>query len=598
MKQYISLSAAVASVLLMGSCSLEENNFSAVSTDAEWKTAAGFEKLVNSCYMGMVRQVYGQAEDTYIIGSEGGTDIWQDVSGSGNWKKALTYEGFDASVSMFLEAYQGFYNTLNECNAAIKYAELVEGLSQDQINKLVAEAHFLRAHALYSIVEQYGGKYLATVPTAEPITSLTCSTVNEFYDVILADLEFAIQNLPVKQDVYGHVTRAAAYHQYAKACLSYGTYTDADICALCNAQPISEATAKDLFTKAKNAAEELINNASTYGVALYDEADEVFCDGANKQNKEAVFRVCHSTIQALNPRGNYYNRAWKHYCAYNNNTSGIYLEGIEPTYNPADPKLKLAKGNCYMCPTEKFLALYGEKDSRYEAYFTTTYYVNKANKNGHYEWTSSDCKIWGLADSRVGNADYNLEIGDTAIYISRKPVTQAERDACHYALYNLADNYANPKQPKKFFPSCKKGNEPSLYAGSNASKPYTSGDCIIYRLSEAYLMASEACWRLGDNTNALKHINVIRNRACIGHDHSMDLTAIDKDALLDEYAMEMVGEWNRWFTLKRFRAFESRLAAFNPQNAPNWKKEYYVRPINTSEILNVLNADEYQNQGY
>lgn len=41
----------------------------------------------------------------------------------------------------------------------------------------------------------------------------------------------------------------------------------------------------------------------------------------------------------------------------------------------------------------------------------------------------------------------------------------------------------------------------------------------------------------------------------------MDITAseVTQDFLLDEYAREMIGEWNRWMTLKRFRAFESRI---------------------------------------
>ena len=36
--------------------------------------------------------------------------------------------------------------------------------------------------------------------------------VNDFYKVILEDLEFAMKNLPITQEVKGHVTRAAAYH--------------------------------------------------------------------------------------------------------------------------------------------------------------------------------------------------------------------------------------------------------------------------------------------------------------------------------------------------------------------------------------------------
>jgi hypothetical protein len=79
----------------------------------------------------------------------------------------------------------------------------------------------------------------------------------------------------------------------------------------------------------------------------------------------------------------------------------------------------------------------------------------------------------------------------------------------------------------------------------------------------------------------------------------MDITAssLNEDFLLDEYAREMVGEWNRWTTLKRFRAFESRIAKCNPQ-ITTFKKDYYLRPIPAAEILLIDNAAEYQNPGY
>ena len=183
--------AACAVLATISSCSLDEENPSAISTDQEWSTASGYEKLVNGCYFDLVRIVYGQAEDTYIISSEAGTDIWQDVRGgsNGNWSRALIYSNdFGANTSMFQEAYSGFYGCLSQCNAAIAYADKVKGLSDDAKNALVAEAHFIRAHVLFNIVEYWGGKFLPTEPVTSPITSLPMSKVNDFYDVILADL--------------------------------------------------------------------------------------------------------------------------------------------------------------------------------------------------------------------------------------------------------------------------------------------------------------------------------------------------------------------------------------------------------------------------
>ena len=128
--------------------------------------------------------------------------------------------------------------------------------------------------------------------------------------------------------------------------------------------------------------------------------------------------------------------------------------------------------------------LYVEKDMRYKAFFKDTYYVNKATSTDGtaYTWEAGDAARFGLSTERVGNAAYNITLGDTAVYISRHTYTQDERDRCRYAICNVSDNYIDPARPGRFFPSLKKMDCPSLYAGTNPSKPYSSADCIIYRL--------------------------------------------------------------------------------------------------------------------
>lgn len=605
MKRHKLLSIALAStVMFTTGCSLDEYNPSGVSTDQEWSTPSGFEKKVNDCYFDLIRIVYGQAEDTYLMVAEGGTDIWQDANPegtNGNWSKLMRYEDFGSSNGMLNEGYAGFYAILNSCNAAIQYADKVRDMTPEAINALVAEAHFIRAHALFNIVEQWGGKYLPLVPTTSPVSAPKCSTVNEFYKVILDDLDFAMKNLPVTQEVKGHVTRAAAYHLYAKACLTYSTYTD----GLGNVTALTEAESRKLLEDAKTAADYLITNAAALGVKLYDDVDKVFDERNNKNNDESLFIVCHSTITAYNPRGNYFNRVWKHAEAFNANTSGIFLDGMVASYATevngfAVPKL--AKGNCYMEPSKYMLDLYGEKDKRYKAFFKDTYYVNKANDatGTKYTWSQADATRYRLDVARVGNHAFDITLGDTAVYISRKPMTQAERDAKRYATFTVDMNYANPAKPLKFFPSLKKADTPSLYAGSNANKPYSAADCIVYRLGETYLLSAEIEWRLGNLPAAKSRLDDLRNRSCEGHDHSMDVSTseIKADFLLDENAREMIGEWNRWMTLKRFRAFESRIAKANPQITRFDKNIHYLRPIPNAEILLIDNPEEYQNPGY
>ena len=593
--KYFKLLAIMAG-LLMCACSLEEENPSAITTDSDWKTAAGYQKLINACYYDFIRITYGQAEDTFVVNAEGGTDIWQDSrdGSNGNWSRLLLYSG-DFS-GLLGEAYTSFYATLNICNAAIEYATKVQGLSEAQVNALVAEAYYLRAHSLYHIVEQYGGKYLATTPTTEAKKTLECSKVNDFYAVILSDLEFAMKHLPVSHAEYGHVKRAAAYSLYAKACLTYAAYTDGKG----HADAITTAEAQELYSKAQVAADFLIDNAASMGVRLYDDVAEVFDENNNKSNEEALFVVCHSMTQALNPRGNYYNRVWKHFSAYNANNAGVYLDGLQASYETSVNGVavpRLAKGNDYLQPSKYLIDLYEEGDKRYDAFFQDKYYINKTNTadGKGYQWTEIDAKRYGLSTNRVGNPEYNIGLGELAVYISRETYTQEERDAVPYAIYNIEDNYKDPANPGKFYPSLSKFDTPSLYAGSNASKPYSGADCIILRLGETYLLSAEAHWRLGNNTKAAERINVLRQRAGAAKIAAAD---IDQDFLLDEHAREMCGEWMRWFTLKRFRAFESRLQKCNPQITEFDASKHYVRPVPTWVLANFENGDEYQNPGY
>ena len=77
---------------------------------------------------------------------------------------------------------------------------------------------------------------------------------------------------------------------------------------------------------------------------------------------------------------------------------------------------------------------------------------------------------------------------------------------------------------------------------------------------------------------------------------NVNANQVNANLLLDEYAREMIGEWQRWTTLKRFRLLRERLA-LNPQ-IKNWKEEYYQRPIMQAELNLIDNPEIYQNAGY
>lgn len=77
-------------------------------------------------------------------------------------------------------------------------------------------------------------------------------------------------------------------------------------------------------------------------------------------------------------------------------------------------------------------------------------------------------------------------------------------------------------------------------------------DIVIYRLAEMYLFKAEAYAALNEIENAMKQMNLVRDRACTG-DYSgpKDKQAIEK-AILDERFREFYLERKRWPDLVRF----------------------------------------------
>ena len=71
-----------------------------------------------------------------------------------------------------------------------------------------------------------------------------------------------------------------------------------------------------------------------------------------------------------------------------------------------------------------------------------------------------------------------------------------------------------------------------------------------------------------------------------------------KQDVLDEYARELCGEFNRWALLKRHHAFESQLAKGNPRAARSFTEKNYLRPISYDFLNQIENSAEYGNNGY
>jgi hypothetical protein len=92
--------------------------------------------------------------------------------------------------------------------------------------------------------------------------------------------------------------------------------------------------------------------------------------------------------------------------------------------------------------------------------------------------------------------------------------------------------------------------------------------------------------------NALNTINQLRAaRAIAGKDNSISGT-VDIETILRERALELCGEYQRWFDLKRTHTLIDHVKKYNAQASGNIAVKHYYRPIPLSELEAVTNRSD------
>lgn len=147
--------------------------------------------------------------------------------------------------------YGDFYYAIYRCNSLVKNFDLIDGLSDDDRNRMEAEAKFIRAFCHFNVVkiwaQPYGsspsnshlGIILRREASNEPLSR---STVGESYSFIIEDLEYAYSNLPESNGNYATKDAAAGLlamvyfqmnnyvqaEQYASLVINSGAYAMSD----------------------------------------------------------------------------------------------------------------------------------------------------------------------------------------------------------------------------------------------------------------------------------------------------------------------------------------------------------------------------------
>ena len=648
MKTKLLYTAIIAGTLSFSSCELDEYN--PTGGDATIESFDAWSGLETYCYSPLAEQLYSVYD--FMSVAEGGTDMWLTPGGNPDYAKQLIYyDGLTTNTNGSNKVFKQAYSCIASCNAVINNADNVKGITDYDKRILTAEAKTLRAFYNLLLVTYYGPVTLSQEDISKGETNVrpVRNTVEEFYTAIIKDLTEASDELDVQP--YGG--------NYARVCKK----TALGLLARAYAQGAGEGLSENgvsYWQRAKDVADDIINNASAYNVYLYTDVSDLWAQANNRNNPEALFIV--SGRDANDESYNYVN------C--NNN---LFTYTICNPYKCSDIYTRADNTNYYLgrtnnntiAPTKYTLSVFDPSwDKRYENTFMTAFglfsmvdagwvgpysacrvkitpnlitkygigeqylgqyiypYVDMATSTSAYGGNQYDpTGVWAKGDhsgdtknlikdvKNVYVVDYPVAEDDDrfAIVLSKDYKSAEEKAKSIYFTVNIDDLFDGDQYKTSQFDGT---NSYQLYpslikydwcyngvVGNHMQR--RNGDMMVMRTAEVYLIAAEACQQLGIPEEAIKYLKPLRDRAARPGTVAPELTEVTEETILDEYAREMAGEFCRWALLKRHHKLGERLKLYNSRAARYFNEDiHYNRPISADFLNQIENKDEYGDNGY
>lgn len=187
----------------------------AIDESAVLKDPNAAQDLVTGVYNSLYQGGFGPTTVgfLYYVTVEEASDDADPGSIPGDNSQGELIHNFTVTSNSFFfdNLWRGYYAGINKANKAL---DILNKASFDEatINRLKGEVSFLRGMYYFNLVRLFGGvPKLTTVPGVEDFHSdslVTRVSKDEIYALIVSDLQFAVDNLPVKGDANTQVGRA------------------------------------------------------------------------------------------------------------------------------------------------------------------------------------------------------------------------------------------------------------------------------------------------------------------------------------------------------------------------------------------------------
>lgn len=260
-------------ILLIGAMSctnLDEEPVGLLAPEGFFKTKQDVQTAIFGVNGALAHEsLYGRAYVCNLL-------LRDDMCDIGN-RSTATYRiqvndfGVNSTNQWMSQVWQQFYIAISCANTA-EAGAISLGLPDDEINPLIGEARFLRAFCYFNLVRMFGDLPYIDYPVSNPASVKTISKTTEadVYTKIIADLEFAKQWLPEKQngDCRTRPSKGTASSYLASVYL----------------------TLKD-YQKAYTEAKYVIDNKDKFGYMLETDFQTVFRADKTSTIKEVIFAI-------------------------------------------------------------------------------------------------------------------------------------------------------------------------------------------------------------------------------------------------------------------------------------------------------------------
>jgi len=568
--------AIVCSLSITIACSDDFLNVGATGSlsEAQMTSLSGIDGVLIGAYSSL-NGTFGnrfEAPSHWVTGSIAGGEANKgtDPGDYSSINPVQRYET-DATQGDLNQLWRGRFDGVSRANSVLKLIAMSETLSAADAARLSGEARLLRGHFYFDLKKHFNNvPYIDETVEASDISDVPNSP-GVTWDTIIADFQYAFDNLPATQAQAGRVNKWAALAYLGKAKLY-----------------------KKDFAGAKSAFDQVIASGVTPSgekYALLDNYANIY-NAEYDNHAEAVMDV-----EAANNSGNVAN--------------ANYFDDLNYPYNTGAD----GPGNC--------CGFFQPSFSLANAFRT----VNGLPRVNGEEYTSAGELVtdYGLESSDAFTQDSGPLDPRIDHSIGRRGIPYLDWIAHPGKAWIRAQPYAGPYSPKKYI--YYKSQEGSLTDASSWTRGYALMNYTIIRFADVLLMAAEAEIEAGSLDKALDYVNQVRTRAAnsahwvknpdgsnaANYDIALYSSFPSKDfatkALRMERKLELSGEGHRFFDLVRWGIAADELNKYLPYETSKGlvtkfggarftagKNEYYPIPqtqidIQGSDVLS-------QNPGY